>query len=145
MASQYIIDFNWYKDSKRSFSTLVQSRLCKACQNKIKVSKATNDELVLAIKDCCSKNTGFITSKMPLLEIIFRIFLANGNEPLSAEQVFQELEECRGEGSGIAPHMINRLLDNERYYGFHNIQEEEEEIEEFSEPTVTEIIEEEEN
>ena len=145
MASQYIIDFNWYQDSKRSFSTLIQSRLCKACQSKIKVSKAKDEELVMSIKDCCSKNTDFITSKMPLLEIIFRIFLANGNEPLSIEQILQELEECRGEGSGIAPQMLNKLLDNERYYGFHNIQEEEEGIEELSEPVDTTIIEDEED
>src|SRR5581483_11113883 len=39
------------------------------------------------IRDCCGKKKGFITPDMPTLEAIFRIYLANGNQPMPLAHV----------------------------------------------------------
>ncbi|GAI07324.1 unnamed protein product, partial [marine sediment metagenome] len=44
-------------------------------------------DLLTTIKDCCSKTPGFITDKLPILGSIFRLFLANGNQPLDVEEL----------------------------------------------------------
>ncbi len=137
MEHQYYIDFTWYEENNRSFAVLARSRLCPACRDKLKRSKRSEEALLLTIKDCCSQIPGFITPKLPILETVFRIFLANGNELLTLEEIRQKLEEYRGEGFGLTPEALSRLLDNESYYGFRQIPgepEEPEELEKAEEP-----------
>ena len=144
MTPNYYIDFDWYRENGRSFSALAQSRLCLSCRDKIDVSESSDEELLLAIKDCCSQNPNFNTSKMSILETVFRIFLANGNQPLTLDEIFHQLEEYQGENFGLATEALRRLLDNERYYGLRKIPEEPVESEEPEELEAQEPVAEEE-
>ena len=121
MTNQYNIDFTWYKENNRSFAALAHSRLCPACRGKLKAAKTSEKALVRTIKGCCSQIPGFITPKQPILESVFRIFLGNGNELLTLEEIRQQLEEHWGEGFGLAPEVLGRVLDNESYYGLRQI------------------------
>ena len=114
----YFIDMDWYQQKERSFATLAASRLCATSRKKEK----TKSEAVLlrAIRTCCSKRDGFITPNMPLLEMVFRIFLANGNQPLNMEQIQEQLQKWLGDSSNTRDFSIpklKRILDNDRYYG----------------------------
>jgi hypothetical protein len=75
-------------------------------------------ELISGIKDCCSKKSEFITDELPILESIFRLFLANGNKPLSLEELSKQLAKWRGGNTQrTSVEILSRLLEDERYYG----------------------------
>jgi len=114
----YFIDMNWYQEQGRSFMLLATSRLCPSSQKK-KIPKSET-ALLNTIKQCCSKWEGFVTPSMPLLEMIFRLFLANGNEPLALEQIQAKLEQRLSDTSGPRDFSIpklKRIIDKDRYYG----------------------------
>lgn len=63
----------------------------------------------------CSKQTGFVEENHSLVDNIFRVFLANGNTPLSAE----ELSALTGKPAGT----ILKLLSGQRIFmGIRPIQ-----------------------
>jgi len=79
------------------------------------------------IKQCCSKREGFLSSNMPLLEMVFRIFLANGNQPLKLGQIQEQLQQL-GDISGtrdLSIPRLKRILDNDQYYGIRPVPEDE--------------------
>jgi hypothetical protein len=122
----YFVDLNWYKEQGRSFAILAASRLCPISRKKEK-SKA-EAALMRTIKQCCSKREGFLSSNMPLLEMVFRIFLANGNQPLKLGQIQEQLQQL-GDISGtrdLSIPRLKRIIDNDQYYGLRPVPENEE-------------------
>lgn len=114
---RYFIDMEWYKKQGRSFVELASSRLCPASQKKEK--SKSEAALLRTIKQCCSKREGFITANMPILEMIFRLFLANGNEPLALEEIqeqLQRLNDISGARDLSLPR-LKRIIENDKYYG----------------------------
>lgn len=78
------------------------------------------DDPLGTISDCCSKAEGFITRDLPIMEIIFRIFLTNANQPLALEELKERLDEglaTEERAITISLEKLKRLLDNDRYYG----------------------------
>jgi hypothetical protein len=49
------------------------------------------DALSHTLRTCCSTKPDYITEDMPFVEAVFRVFLANGNTPLSALELHQLL------------------------------------------------------
>ena len=97
---------------------LVQGCLCPECRERLKEGEISAADLLTTIKDCCSKTPGFITGKLPILETIFRLFLANGNQPLDLEELRKQLSDwCGGETYGTSAQVLSRLLDSDQYYG----------------------------
>lgn len=140
-AKSYFIDLQWYEERGRSFSVLAQHRMCAACRSRlgseVEELAPTVDERsgrvvflppkvpyghdpLHTLRDCCGKRDDFIGPGMPLLEAIFRLFLANSNQPLTVQEVREQLiARC-----GFAPthhkmtdEFLTRLLQNDRYYG----------------------------
>jgi hypothetical protein len=75
-------------------------------------------KLVANIKECCSKLPDFINGEMAVLESIFRLFLANGNEPLNLADLSIQLSNwLGGDTYRASPEVLARLLWDERYYG----------------------------
>jgi hypothetical protein len=71
-----------------------------------------------SVRDCCSRTPGFINDRLPVLESVFRLFLANGNQPLELSELGRQLAERRGDILRRAPQeFLSRLLENDRYYG----------------------------
>ena len=80
-------------------------------------------DLLATIRDCCSKTPGFISGELPILESIFHLFLANGNQPLDLEQLSQQLSEWRGGDSyRTSVEILSRLLKSDQYYGLSQVQ-----------------------
>ena len=121
---RWFIDFDWYQLNNRSFFTLVQERLCPECRQRLKVKKreVAAADLLTAIKDCCSKEPTFITGELPILESIFRLFLANGNQPLDLEELSKQLSEWRGGDTyRTSVEILSRLLESDQYYGLRQV------------------------
>jgi hypothetical protein len=115
---RYFIDLDWYQQQERSFATLAESRLCPTSRKKEKTKSEA--ALLRTIRQCCSKRDGFITPNMPLLEMIFRLLLANGNQPLELEQMQEQLQKWLGDTSNardLSVPKLKRILNNDRYYG----------------------------
>jgi hypothetical protein len=120
-ASKWYIDLKWYDKNKRSFMDLAKRGICGKCAEKLNKKKkpATKEDVLAAIKDCCSQTPEFITPKMPILESVFRIILANGNKPMGIDEISRELNEKRGSDTySSSKDLLIRLLSNDRWYGF---------------------------
>lgn len=114
----YFIDMNWYQEQGRSFALLATSRLCPSSQKK-KIPKSET-ALLNTIKQCCSKWEGFVTPGMPLVEMIFRLFLANGNMPLALEQIQEKLQQRLSDSTeprDLSIPKLKRIINEDRYYG----------------------------
>jgi len=122
--TRWFIDINWYQQNNRSFFALAQHCLCYSCREKLE-NKEKNDsesELLTAIGGCCSQDPEFINSRLPILESVFRLFLANGNRSLGLEELSSQLRErLGGDSYRTSPEILPRLLRNDRHYGLSQV------------------------
>jgi hypothetical protein len=76
------------------------------------------------ISRCCSRTPEFITSRLPVLESVFRLFLANGNQPIDLDQLGRELSErLEGDTYRTSPEVLSRLLARDQYYGLRQVKD----------------------
>lgn len=118
--SKWFIDLSWFQQNNRSFIAITKDRLCAKCRDQLetKNKKISADDIVADIRDCCSKTPGFISDRLPILECIFRLFLANGNQPLNLEELSQQLSEWQHRDAySTSAETLRRLLNSDRYYG----------------------------
>lgn len=116
---RWAINLELLQANTRSLTALVKSSLCPKCRKKFKVDEgeAKAKDLFKAVKTCCSKSTHFITPSLPLHESIFRIFLANGNLPLTLEEVANQLNQWRGlDVYRTSIPVLSRLLRDDQHY-----------------------------
>jgi len=124
--SRWCIELDWYESNRRSFLTLAQECLCPVCRKRLKIDEgeALQADVLSTIKDCCSKTEEFITGELPILESIFRLFLANGNKPLDLEEMGEQLSERRGgDATRTSVEVLSRILGSDRYYGLRQVKE----------------------
>jgi hypothetical protein len=122
----WFIDLDWFPQHNRSFPVLAWGCLCSACRGRLegKPGEIAAADLLATIRDCCSKAPGFISGELPILESIFHLFLANGNQPLDLEQLSQQLNKWRsGDSYRTSPEILSRLLEHDQYYGLRQIQD----------------------
>ena len=132
VSSRWFIDLDWYQQNNRSFLALAENCLCPKCRKKLKGETSAAD-LLKTIKGCCAKAPDFITGRLPILESMFRLFLANGNQPLSLEEMEGQLSEWREGGTyRTSVEVLSRLLSSDRYYGLRQIPVEQGDIEDIS-------------
>ena len=115
---RWFIDLDWYQQNNRSFLVLARHCLCPKCREQLKEKEISPEGLFPMVKDCCSQTDGFINGSLPILEVIFRLFLANGNQSLDLEELKEQLNRWRG-GMGYltSPQLLSRLLEGDQYYG----------------------------
>ena len=119
---RWFIDLDWYKQTGRSFATLAQGCLCPRCRERLKAGEISEAELAANIRGCCSRLPGFITGEMAILAVIFRLFLANGNQPLTLAELSKGLSEWLGGNNyRTSVEVLSRLLEDERYYGIRRV------------------------
>lgn len=139
---QFHIDADWFDQHGLSFMDIVQARMCESCRARVgeeieerqpifdrqsgrmtfelrRVTYGSNAMKV--IRECCSRKKNFITPDMPTLEAVFRIYLANGNQPMPLAHVREQLQEwCPGGGCQwllLTDEQLSRILLRDSYYG----------------------------
>ncbi|MCL4458595.1 MAG: hypothetical protein M1136_05320 [Chloroflexi bacterium] len=143
---KYFIDLKWYDDHNRSFKAVAQARFCRSCRQRVgtevqervptidqKTGKVifetrsarfgTNPFSV--IRNCCAKTKGYITTETPTLEAVFRIFLANGNQPIGLESLQEQLAEwipLDSKSHRFSPETIKDLIERDTYYGIRRFR-----------------------
>jgi hypothetical protein len=121
--THFHIDFKWWQDRDRDWRVFLQSLLCPEHQEVF--AELPDDHLVDFVEPVtaevqrvdglqhilithCAKMEGFISPHTTLVDAIFRIFLANGNVPMSPVELAQI--------SGRASDLILRVLTGEQIY-----------------------------
>ena len=100
------IDFEWWKENERDWHVYLRSLLCPAHQESLAsleegqmidwVDENTAevrevDGIQHALMSHCARQPEFVTQQTALVEGVFRLFLVNGNQPMSAEDLAKRL------------------------------------------------------
>jgi hypothetical protein len=121
--THFHIDFNWWQLRDRDWRVFLQSLLCPEHQQAF--AEMPNDQMVDFVDPQtaevqrvdglqhvlithCAQLEGFISPRTTIVDAIFRIFLANGNVPMTPLEL--------GQQSGRAPELILRVLTGDQIY-----------------------------
>jgi hypothetical protein len=109
---RYFIDPQWYEERGLVFNNVAQGRFCPTCISRLGTFETERVPVVdpktkrvsfevrnvpygsnpmKTIREDCSRHRDYITAETPLLEAIFRVFLANGNQPMPLSTVREHL------------------------------------------------------
>lgn len=104
--TSFQIDFEWWKESERDWHVYLRSLLCPAHQESLVnleegqlvdwVDENTAEVRQVngiqhALMSHCALQPEFVTQQTALVEAVFRLFLVNGNQPMSAEDLSKRL------------------------------------------------------
>ena len=143
----YHADPSWFDENNLSFDDVVRARMCDTCRSRIgqdveervpifdkdtgrmrfEVQQSTyGSDPLKCIREHCGRAKNYIHRDMPTLEAIFRIFLANGNTPMTLDQVREQLAEwCPGGGCQwllLPSDMVERLVQHDTHYGLRQTE-----------------------
>ena len=119
------IDLNWFPQNGRDFREEMHTVLCDECRTRYPTSAdagvvdrvhpitgevARVDALWEAIADHCGLKPGFITPSTPLTTSIFRALLANGNQPMTPEQLHKRIG--KNNPAGILKILMGSEIEN---------------------------------
>ena len=100
------IDFDWWKENERDWHVYLRSLLCPAHQESLASLEEGQmidwvDENTAEVREVdgiqhalmihCARQPEFVTQQTALVEAVFRLFLVNGNQPMSAEDLAKRL------------------------------------------------------
>jgi len=106
LQTQYHIDFDWWRDNDRDWRVYLRNFLCLEHQQtfaNLDTSEQVDwvdpdtaevqrvDGLQHILITHCAKQPTFITHQTTLVDSVFRLFLANGNIPLTPEELADQL------------------------------------------------------
>jgi hypothetical protein len=102
LTSPFKIDFDWWKKNDRDWRVYLRSFLCEEHQKMFE--NIDSDEVIdwvdpktaevkqvdglqhILISHCARENA-FLNRNMALVDSVFRVFLSNGNEPLTPQEL----------------------------------------------------------
>jgi hypothetical protein len=102
LQTRYHIDFDWWSQNDRDWRVYLRNYLCPEHQqafadvdvleqvdwvDPISAEVQRVDGLQNILITHCAKQDTFITQQTTLVDSVFRIFLANGNTPLTTEEL----------------------------------------------------------
>ena len=100
------IDFDWWKQNERDWHVFLRSFLCAEHQEIFAETEEGDsldwidpqtaevkpvDGIQHALISHCAQLPDFVSQRTALVEAIFRLFLANGNIPMTAEDLSEKL------------------------------------------------------
>jgi hypothetical protein len=137
---RYYIDEKWFTAHNKSFRAVAQTRMCASCRKKLgtevqervptidsrgrvvyemrSVPFASNP--LTEIRRHCSKESGYLNAETPVVEALFRVFLANGNQPIDLDTIREQLATYVPSGDRprtYTPELLTRLLESDNRYG----------------------------
>jgi hypothetical protein len=125
LKTKYHIDFSWWEREEREFRVYLTSHLCAEHQAAFADMEATDvvdvidpetaeiraeDGVQHVLRTHCSQQPDFITPHTSLVDAVFRVFIANGNQPLSPEELADRI------GRTGQANTILRTLSGARVY-----------------------------
>jgi hypothetical protein len=135
---RYAIDPGWLDQQGRSMRALAIKRFCAESRRRIgepiqrqqaqtnasgkvvfKTEESTyGDNPFDVIAECCALKPDYIHRQLPLMEMLFRLFLASGNAPLTIEELQLKLQEHYIDAvRDLSERTLQRMLDSDDFYG----------------------------
>ncbi len=106
--TKFHIDLDWWQAQEgRDLRVYMREALCDECRAELGesgqdenvdwVDEETGevnqvDAVWHSIRTCCSLKKDYITPNSPVVDAVFRTFLANGNKPLSMKELYELLD-----------------------------------------------------
>jgi len=105
--TKFHIDLDWWKKQNRDIRIFLRQSLCEECRQAYgdvehlgevdSVDPETaevvrEDALWSTLRSCCSTKPDYITPNTPIIDSIFLTFAANGNQPLSPQELYERLD-----------------------------------------------------
>jgi hypothetical protein len=121
--TRYHIDFAWWGQNDRDWRVYLMSLLCPEHQEAFADFKANEmvdwidpetaevqrvDGLQHVLITHCAKEEGFISERTTLVDAVFRLFLANGNDPMTVVELAERVNR--------PPYTILKTLSGGRVY-----------------------------
>ena len=106
LQTHFHVDFDWWKQNENDWHVHLRSLLCPEHLEKLKTVQTGTmidsidpetgevflmDQLQQVILTHCARQPEFISGQTQLVEGVFRIFLSNGNSPLSSIELSERL------------------------------------------------------
>jgi len=106
LQTRFHIDFDWWSQNERDWRVYLLNYLCSEHQQAFAEMNATElvdwvdpetaevqrvDGLQNILITHCARQQSFINQHMTLVDSVFRIFLANGNTPLTPEELGEQM------------------------------------------------------
>ena len=119
---RYRIDAEAAKVQRRALSQMLTSRKCYNCQQADSGDPLEPPEVrpqVERIAEHCAQTADYLLPDTPLKEAIFRVILAGGNKPMTADDISQVLSEKWASTPfprNTSTEVIQRLLDHSGAY-----------------------------
>jgi len=100
--TKFHIDFDWWEKSGLDFRLYLRNQLCDDCKARFPSHRHTEmvdwidpdtaevkrtDALWQCLRTVCARKSDYINNNLPLASAVFRLFLANNNEPLSPAEM----------------------------------------------------------
>jgi len=105
--TKFAIDMGWWEREGRDFRLQLRDALCPECREAFKSLKdagdadwvdpktgevTRQDALWYSLRTCCSLKPGYIGPDTPIIRSVFLTFLANGNQPLSTNELYERID-----------------------------------------------------
>lgn len=123
LGTKFHIDFDWWEENDRDLRVYLHQHLCQECRDIYTSHLGSEtidwvdpdtaevqsvDGLWHALRQHCSLQPDYIAPETPLTTAVFRVFLANGNSPLTPVELGAKL--------GKPAEVILRVLGQVRVY-----------------------------
>jgi hypothetical protein len=121
--TKFCIDFDWWEQAGRDLRVQLHQHLCSSCRADYPTHVGSEqvdwidpdtaevqpvDGLWHKLRSHCSLQSDYVREDMPVTDAVFRVFLANGNAPLTPVELAAKIRQ--------PPEKILRVLGHGRIY-----------------------------
>jgi hypothetical protein len=129
--TKFQIDYDWWKAAGKDIRVAVRGQLCSDCQKRFSDHRNTEavdwvdpetaeivraDALLQCLRSECAKRPDYISHSTPLVTNVFRIFLRDGNQPLTPVELHQQIPWASAES------LLRTLASGTVYMGIRPAQ-----------------------
>ena len=102
--TKFHIDLSWWDKNHKDIQLYMRDALCSSCRSDFEsfdldekidwvdeetAEVAQVEPLWHTLRACCSQKPGYVTDETPVIDAVFLTFLANGNKPLSVNELYE--------------------------------------------------------
>jgi hypothetical protein len=126
---RYQLDVDNIHGSSASLSALVAVRKCymhRPTDNEHSALDTSPEEHIKEVQGCCAAAADYLLPDTPLKDAVFRVLVARGNEPLTSQDISNDLSERWAASAyprDLSPRVIEKILDNGANYLIHEMPE----------------------
>ncbi len=106
LTTKFHVDFDWWKSQDRNWRNWLVAFMCPKHQelfahstdaqemdlvNPETAEVTRGDGLIQTLVEHCARQEGFITPNAPLVDSVFKVFIVNHNQPLTAIELAERI------------------------------------------------------